>query len=266
MEKLTSRTNDTVKNYCKLLSSGAERARQGLFCVQTEKLLLEAARCESGLHSVFYTAAAAAARPNAVAQLCAAAEQAYEVSEPVSDKLNALASTDGLYGLVPLRERTFGAADVHPAGNYLLCDSIRDPGNLGTIIRSASAFAPSAVLLSSDCCDRFSMKVLRASMGGVFRVPVYTADLPQALRLFTEKKIVTYSAELTDKAVSADSLRVAAPGQGVAVVVGNESSGVSPAVSALCEHRLLIPMAPGCESLNAGVAASILLWEMMHRG
>lgn len=266
MEKLTSRTNDTVKNYGKLLLSGAERTRQGLFCVQTEKLLLEAARYGNGLHSVFYTAAAAADRPETVARLCAAAERAYEISEPVSDKLNALSSTDGLYGLVPLIERPFSQADIRPDGGYLLCDGIRDPGNLGTIIRSASAFSPAAVLLSPDCCDRFSMKVLRASMGGVFRVPVYTADLVEALRLLAEKGIVTYSAELTDGAASADSLRTAAPGRGVAVVVGNESGGVRPAVSALCAHRLLIPMALGCESLNAGVAASILLWEMMHRG
>ena len=266
MELLASRANGTVKNYCKLLASGTERARQGLFCVQTEKLLLEAARYGGGLHSFFYTRKAAASKPETTDRLRQAAQRSYEISEPVADKLNALSSTDGLYGLAFLREQPFTAGDIRPEGNYLLCDGIRDPGNLGTIIRTASAFLPSAVLLSPDCCDRFSMKVVRASMGGVFRVPLFTVSLPETLPLLRAAGIACYSAELAEQAVPADSLRTAAPGRGVAVVVGNESGGVRPEVSAQCENRLLIPMAPQCESLNAGVAASILLGEMMHRG
>jgi len=147
-------------------------------------------------------------------------------------------------------------------GQTLLLESVRDPGNLGTIIRSAAAFGVSQIVLSADCADLYHPRVIRAAMGTIFHTPVLIAEDIVAVIKALSRQGKVYAAALDE---TADRLGGIAFGAGDAVIVGNEGHGLSEAVLAACTDKVYIPMAQGVESLNAGIAASLLLWEF-YRG
>lgn len=147
-------------------------------------------------------------------------------------------------------------------GQTLLLESVRDPGNLGTIIRSAAAFGVSQIVLSSDCADLYHPRVIRAAMGTLFHTRVLIAqDIVGVVKSLSRFGRV-YAAALDETARQLGDISF---GEWDAVIVGNEGHGLSDAVLAACTDKVYIPMAPGVESLNAGIAASLLLWEF-YRG
>ena len=146
--------------------------------------------------------------------------------------------------------RTELAADALNRGLTLALDGIQDPGNVGTLLRIADWFAFDRVLLSPDCADLFSQKVINASMGSFARVTVHTAPLAEALAGIT---VPVLGCDLTGEDVH--SLK---PLRAAVVVIGSEGRGLSPAVSALVTQRVTIPRFGGAESLNAAVAAAIV--------
>ena len=144
----------------------------------------------------------------------------------------------------------------------LFLESVRDPGNLGTIVRAARAFGVTALVLSADCADIYNPRVLRAAMGALFRQQIFiTKDFVEVVRARAEGSRV-FAATLTENAVKLGEAKLL-PGD--AVVVGNEGHGLSRAVIDAATDQIYIPMEQGVESLNAGVAASLLLWEL-YRG
>ena len=152
---------------------------------------------------------------------------------------------------------------LQEGGRYLLLDRLQDPGNLGTIIRGAEAFGVTALVLGPGCPDCFSPKVLRSTMGSLFRQPVFhTGDLPGSIRRMGEEGFAVYAAMLDPAARTVQQLPRSG---GLGVVIGNEGRGVSPEVAAACAGSVYIPMAPAIESLNAAAAASVLMWEMCGR-
>ncbi len=149
-----------------------------------------------------------------------------------------------------------------PAGKTLLLESVRDPGNLGTIIRSARAFGVQNLVLSSDCADLYNPRTIRAAMGTLFSQHVYiTEDLVGVIGCLRTRGRV-YAAALCEDAVRLGKVSF---GENDAAVIGNEGHGLSDAALAACSDTLYIPMECGVESLNAGIAASVILWEL-YRG
>ena len=136
---------------------------------------------------------------------------------------------------------------------------MRDPGNLGTVIRSAAAFGITNLVLSADCADIYHPRTIRAAMGALFSKKILiTEDLPDALRVLSARGRV-YAAALDETAKRLGKVNF---GENDTVVVGNEGHGISAAALAAATDKLFIPMQAGVESLNAGVAASVLLWEL----
>jgi TrmH family RNA methyltransferase len=149
------------------------------------------------------------------------------------------------------------AAELSPGGRYIILDGVADPGNVGSVIRTAAAFGLSAVALTGDCADTYNPKTVRASMGGIFKIPVIpvgTEELRRAVGL----GLTVYGAALSDAAADVRSLDFA----GASAAIGSEGAGLSAEVLALCEKLAVIPMCAGTESLNAAAAAAILMWEM----
>ena len=139
----------------------------------------------------------------------------------------------------------------------LILDGIQDPGNLGTILRTADALGVNAVL-SDGCADPFGEKTVRASMGAVLRTQPQSADTEEILAYCAENAIDLAVTALSN---DAEDLRTAEPGR-YAVVIGSEGQGVRTAFIQNAKKNLVIPMTPRCESLNAAVAAAIVMWEM----
>ena len=139
-----------------------------------------------------------------------------------------------------------------------LC-SLRDPGNLGAVIRSAAAFGVEHIVLSADSADVYNPKTVRAAMGSLFKVKVsYIADFSSFICAAKECGRKVYAAELTDNAVSLSNLSLASDD---IFIIGNEGHGISPEISAECTGSVYIPISDKTESLNASVAAAVLMWE-----
>lgn len=142
--------------------------------------------------------------------------------------------------------------------NAIVLENVQDPGNVGTVIRTANAFGIGAVLLVGACADLYNPKTVRATMGAIFRQRVEQMDVDKMKTLLDENSLPLYGAALSD---SARDIRQVELRHG-AVAIGSEGNGLSPEFLALCDGQIIIPMQPDSESLNAGVAASVVMWEM----
>ena len=254
MDVITSRENPRIKRACALRDSEKQRAAAGLFFAEGPKLCLELARgCRA---AELYATAPALAHTPALAGLGPAV---VEITKPVAEKLAGTRSTQGVFALFET-PATDPAPLLAAARRILALEAVQDPGNVGTLLRSAAAFGFDAVLLGPGCAAPFSPKVLRASMGAAGRLPLgVCADLPAALGALRGRGVACLAAALY-KARPLDAVGTQFPG-GVCVVIGSEGQGLSDAAIAACSAAVRIPMTDRVESLNAGVAGSILLWH-----
>lgn len=254
MDVITSRENPRIKRACALRDSEKQRAAAGLFFAEGPKLCLELARgCRAA--ELYATAPALAHTP----ALAALGPAVVEITQPVAEKLAGTRSTQGVFALFET-PATDPAPLLAAARRILALEGVQDPGNVGTLLRSAAAFGFDAVLLGPGCAAPFSPKVLRASMGAAGRLPLgVCADLPAALGALRGRGVACLAAALY-KARPLDAVGTQFPG-GVCVVIGSEGQGLSDAAIAACSAAVRIPMTDRVESLNAGVAGSILLWH-----
>lgn len=247
-ERITSRKNPLLQQVRRLLDSKRERERAGLFAADGTKLLAEAVRYCAGLDTVILSDGVEADVPEQV--------RLVRVPEDVMASISPMATPQGAVFLcrLPLQ------ADFAPAPGMLLLDGIQDPGNLGTILRTADALDVPVGLLEG-CADPYSHKVVRASMGAVFRTRVVTTDWKTAQERCKQAGVPIAVTALSDRAVDIRSADLGA----MAVVIGSEGQGVRPKILEAADRQLIIPMNPHCESLNAAVAAAIAMWQMKAR-
>lgn len=244
-ERITSRKNPLLQQVRKLLSSRKERQSQGLFAADGTKLLEEAVRYCEGLHTVILSDDVQAQVPEHV--------RLVRVPEDVMESISPMAAPQGAVFLCQMPEKT----EFIPKRGMLLLDGIQDPGNLGTILRTADALNIPVGLLEG-CADPFSHKVVRASMGAVFRTPVMMTTWDEAKEKCAAAGIAVAVTALDERAV--DIRRVDAAN--MALVIGSEGQGVRREILEAAGQSLIIPMNPHCESLNAAVAATIAMWQM----
>ena len=244
-ERITSRKNPLLQQVKKLFSSRREREQTGLFAADGTKLLEEAAKYCPGLETAILSDGVEVLLPERV--------RIIRVPGDVMESISPMASPQGAVFLCRLPEKT----PFRPVPGMLLLDGIQDPGNLGTILRTADALNVPVVLLEG-CADAYSHKVVRASMGAVFRVPVVSAAWVQVRDACMEAGIPIAVTALDDRAVD---IRQAALSK-MAVVIGSEGQGVRREILEGAGEKLIIPMNPHCESLNATIAAAIVMWQM----
>ena len=242
---ITARKNPLIQQVRRLLTSRREREQTGLFVADGVKLLEEAVRWWPGLETVILTEGVEAPVPEGV--------RVIRVSADIMAYISPMETPQGALFLCRLPEKI----SIDPKPGMLLLDGIQDPGNLGTILRTANAFQVPVVLLEG-CADPYSHKVVRSSMGAVFRSPVQRAAWEEVSQSLEEKRIPLGVTALSAKA---RDLRTAPLSQ-MAVVIGSEGQGVRQEILSYAQNDLIIPMDPGCESLNAAVAATVVMWEM----
>lgn len=244
-ERITSRKNPLLQQVKKILSSRREREKAGLFAADGTKLLEEAVRFFPGLDTVILSDGVEVSTPEAVRRI--------RVPEDVMESISPMSTPQGALFLCRLPEKRA----VLPEAGMLILDGIQDPGNLGTILRTADALNVKVVLLEG-CADPYSHKVVRASMGAVFRTPVWEASWNEVHRLCAQAGIPIAVTALNDCAKDIRCCDAAA----MAVVIGSEGQGVRREILEAADVSMIIPMNPHCESLNAAVAASIVMWQM----
>ncbi|MBQ5799748.1 MAG: RNA methyltransferase [Oscillospiraceae bacterium] len=249
MEKITSRQNSLLTHIRKLNSSRAYRWECGEYLCDGVKLLEEAVKWNAPLVAVVLTEGVEIpALPTGV--------RVVAVPEDVMRSVSPMSSPQGVLFTVrlpenPLPERLEG-------NHYLVLDGLQDPGNVGTILRTADAFECDGVFLVGACADAYNSKTARATMGAIFRREVWSCTLAELEALLRGSNLPLYGTALRDDTVSLS----AADFSRCAVAIGSEGKGLSREVLELCEKTVKIPMSERCESLNAAIAAGVVLWEM----
>lgn len=245
-ELITSRQNPLLVHIRKLQGSRSYRTSCGEFVAEGTKLLEEAVRWWPGLKTVvFREGLSVGDLPESVRQVA--------VPEDVLKSISTVDTPQGAIFLCALP--TPEKAELCPG--MLLLDGIQDPGNLGTILRTADALGVRVALLDG-CADPYNFKTVRASMGAVFRMKIPQLTAEEALSQCEKKRLVLTATAMNDKA---RDIRTADFSRAV-TIIGSEGRGVRPALLNAAQQSVIIPMQAHCESLNAGVAAAIVMWQM----
>lgn len=250
MEHITSMKNPKVAAW-KVLKERKGRRESGCFLVEGRKMVEEA------LQSGFPVEALLLAEdfPAQEMQLPDGQIPVYLLPPHVLAAVCDTKTPQGIAAVVRICQQT--ALGKH----IVVLDGVQDPGNVGTIIRTADAAGMSGVLLSTQCADVFSPKVLRATMGSIFRMGICVSEnLPQELMYLRENGYSILSSQLDGEPFYERH----SVGEQFALIIGNEGNGVSDAVSATATHRVRLPMRGGAESLNAAIAAAIMMYELMR--
>lgn len=241
---ITSRNNPAVK-YILSLREKKYRRENGAYIIEGIKQVREAQRCgcraeyvvvsENYGGETFYT------------------ESVLTVSESVFAKLSEEASPQGILAVLRIPENRISA----PRGNALLLDGVSDPGNLGTILRTANAAGYEDVFLK-NCADPYSSKCVRAAMSGIFFVRIHGGGTEEIVGALAGVPLICAD-------MNGQNAFCFTPPEKFCLVIGNEANGVSAEIRSLCDNTVKIPMRESCESLNAGVSAGILMYELAKR-
>lgn len=252
---ITSTANQQVKNIVQLTKKAKERRRQGVFLIEGIRMFRET---PAELFEKVYVAESFLQKESNV-QLLHAKHTVYEiVSENVFARMSDTKTPQGILCIV--RRPLYKLADLQKGKNthLLILENIQDPGNLGTMLRTGEGAGITGVILDPDCVDLFAPKTVRATMGSIYRVPFYQADdLQTVLCSLKQQGILFYAAH--SKAVKTyDAFDYCQP---TAFLIGNEGNGLTKQALEQADACLRIPMAGQLESLNAAMAAGILMYE-----
>lgn len=257
MDKITGKQNQLVKDTKKLLTSSKERREQGAFVLEGARL------CFDVLHS-FYKVSLLLITPSCMEryaqefeQLSKRAQRTVLITEEIAERLTDTVSSQGIFCVCEIPEENPAVEE----GCFIALDTLQDPSNLGAIIRSGEALGIQGVI-AYNCCDLYNPKALRASMGSILRMPVTVSrSLEEDLQLYKAEGFDIYGTVPDDRADKITDIHFS---KSVICVIGNEANGISQPVKQVCDRLITIPMKGRAESLNASVAASITMWEMMR--
>ena len=251
-ERITSRANPLMVHIRKLAASRSHRYETGEYLGDGTKLLEEALRWGAALAVVVHTEEAALPPlPPEVRQV--------EVPPDVMRSVSPMEAPQGVLFLARIPPMT--PPETLPEGRYLALEGVQDPGNVGTIMRTADAFGADGLFLLPGCADLYNHKTIRSAMGAVFRLPVWSCGL-EALRTLAEGA----GQPQTGTALREDTVDVRGADlrRGI-ILLGSEGKGLSEAALSACGRTVRIPMRERCESLNVAAAAAALLWEGFRR-
>lgn len=258
MLEITSKDNAKIKEFRKLCTSRKHRLQSQRFALEGARLVRDTQKSGAQLMTLMVTKAGIERLGDDFDRLAIDAKETLLISDPLAAALAETESPQGVFAICAGRVFLPDLPKAVPNGALLLC-SLQDPGNVGTILRSADAFGLSAVIMTADCPDPAAPKVLRASMGAALRVPIYCADSAEAaIATLRRCGIAVYAAALGSESVCVDAVSLV----NAAVAIGNEGAGLPSQVQAACTGRVILPISQQSESLNAAMAATVFAWEL----
>ena len=247
-ERITSRQNPLLRHVKKLLSSRSYRQQCGEYAGDGTKLLEEALRWDAGVKTIV-------AAENVTLPPVPDTVRVARVPMDVMESVSQMQTPQGAIFLCDLPQ----PEPLHLTGSCLILDGIQDPGNVGTILRTAEGAGADGIILNRASVDLYNPKTIRSTMGSVYRMPfLYVEEIEEILPELKRRNIRTYAAHLKGKnCYDEEDYRT-----GTAFFIGNEGNGLSERLSCMADVRIRIPMEGSLESLNAAVAASILMYEV----
>ena len=256
---ITSKDNPTIKLYQKLSSSKKERLQYGLFVLEGLRIVLDALKEESGITQLILTEKARERFGEELLQADLRNTRTIVISNELGNRIASTESTQGVFAMcrIPIQRKV--QSILRDGGKYLVLFGLQDPGNVGMMIRTADALGIDGVILSGSC-DLYSPKVIRSTMGSVFRMNIAVENDTETLFAELGKAGAVTSAAVIDKdAVPVTECEFTGT---QAVFIGNEGNGLPADIAQRCTRRVIIPMHGNINSLNAAMAAGILMWEL----
>ena len=253
---ITSKDNPTVKLYQKLSSSKKERLQYGLFVLEGVRIAEDALR-DGNVSHLLITKSQYEKYSDTLLQADLRDTKVLVISNELGNRIASTDNTQGVFAICRIPQQKKLA--FRENGRYVVLYGLQDPGNVGMVIRTADALGIDGIILSGSC-DLYSPKVIRSTMGSVFRMDIAVENDTDALFAMLEEGGVESSAAVIDK----DAVNVTAhkfTGR-QAVFIGNEGNGLPRDIAERCTRRITIPMSGNINSLNAAMAAGILMWEL----
>ena len=247
---ITTSQNKQIKQVVKLLKSSRERKKTGLFVIEGLRMFREIP--EDRREKVFVSSDFIKEDREILRGI-----SFEEVSPQVFREISDTETPQGILSLVRMEQTPISEIFKRDGNSILLLENLQDPGNLGTLIRTGEGAGVCCVIMSKDTVDIYNPKVIRSTMGSIFRVPFcYVEDLAEIVELLKQRSIHVYAAHLdgsdyTDECYDKIS----------AFLIGNEGNGLTDRIAALADKRIRIPMEGQVESLNAAMAGGLLMYE-----
>lgn len=256
---ITSKDNDLIKHIRKLKEK-KYRDEFGEFVVEGAKMIEEAIHEQAEIKYIVVCDDCRTESSMTQEQLYDIAKyECIYVSEKIFSLITDVVAPQGIMAIVAKPMKTENKID-YKADNFLLLDNIQDPGNMGTILRTADSLNMKQIIVSNGTADCYNSKVVRSTMGAIFRVNVIERDLEKVIKEMNKRQIKIYGTDLkTDKTIYDVDY------QKTAVIIGNEANGVSENILNLVNEKIKIPMSGKTESLNVAVATGIILYEIQRR-
>jgi TrmH family RNA methyltransferase len=253
---ITSNQNSKIKLVRALLGRAKERREAGAFVAEGVRLVEEAVRANWKCRFVLYDETLSERGRSQVESLRSRGVEVEEVSASV---MKSISETEAPQGILAVLE--FVTLPISQSPTFILIpDQIRDPGNLGTLLRSAAASGVQAVLIPPETTDAFAPKVLRSGMGAHFRFPIHSMDWEGIERVVKSEGLNVLVADMDGRPCWETDLR-----QPIALIIGSEAEGAGESARRLAGGKVSIPMSGETESLNAGVAGSVLMFEVLRQ-
>ena len=257
MEKITSKNNILVKDTKKLFTSSKARHESRRFALEGARLCFDVLNSVYEPDVLLFTEDIYARYRNEIDALSQKVNKSFLINEQVSEKLSETKSPQGVFLTVKMKDNEA----MFTSGKIIALDNVQDPANVGAIVRSAEALGIDGIV-TYNCCDVFNSKALRVSMGSILRMNIVdSGDLEQTLVSLKSQGFKVYST--VPSSIAAKITQVDFFGN-VVSVIGNEANGVEENIKAVSDRLITIPMLGRAESLNAGVAAAITMWEMLR--
>jgi TrmH family RNA methyltransferase len=252
---ITSNQNSKIKLARALLGRAKERREAGAFLVEGVRLVEEAVKSNWPTRFVLFDETLS---ERGKSQIEGLRSQGLDVEEVSTSVMQSLSETESPQGILAVLNDSLLPVPDSPRDFILIPDQIRDPGNLGTLLRTAAAAGVQAVLIPPETTDAFAPKVVRSGMGAHFRLPIHATNWDEIGKL--TRGLQVYLADMDGRSCWETNLR-----QPLALIIGGEAEGSSAPAKKMATGKISIPMTASMESLNAGVAGSVLMFEAVRQ-
>ena len=257
---ISAKDNELIKQVSALMSSAKRRRESGSFAAEGVRLCADGVQSGAEALCFLYTDAARKKYSAEFGLVSSSAGRCEEISESLFRKIADTQNPQGFMCVFKKLDKNDKSYTINNQGRYAALENIQDPSNMGTILRTAEALGADGVILSEDCCDIYSPKVVRGSMGAVFRVPVViAADFTEYIAVLTMRGVCTYASTPHE----AEDIRNVSFENGGVMLIGNEGNGLRRETVEACKMSVRINMKGRAESLNAAAAAAILLYRFL---
>ncbi len=252
--RITSKENDVIKYVSQLQKSSAKRREWGCFVLEGLRICNDAVQNNYDIEALIVSDTAYEKHFKSVKAISEKSKKSFILPDALFKKVSDTVNPQGV--LCISKFSSYSASELDPRGRYIALENLQDPSNLGAISRTAEAFGINGIILQGGC-DPYSPKSLRASMGALVRIPIYQTE--NMFELFRTLNLRSYAAVVHSEAQSLEKVTFS---QGCVVIVGNEANGLTNETINNSDVKVTISMKGNAESLNAAVAASLIMWEM----